>query len=54
MLGGHVHRFFNGSSFDQWKEFRQWETRANGRQPVFSIVKVQNSKISSLREIQIN
>jgi hypothetical protein len=49
MLGGHLHRNFNGTCFKEIQNMIQWETDGNLRGPRFSLIKTQNSKIISLK-----
>eukprot|EP01080_Neovahlkampfia_damariscottae_P012289 gene12289-5872_t len=48
VFAGHIHRYYNGLSFDGWN-MKQWETNANGKKTAFTLVKVENSKIISVR-----
>jgi hypothetical protein len=48
VFAGHIHRYYNGVSFDGWN-MKQWETNANGKKPAFTTVKVENSKVHSVK-----
>lgn len=42
---------FDGTAFDEWKNFKQWETDATKERPSETVVRVKNSKISSVEKL---
>jgi hypothetical protein len=52
-FSGHLHRHFAGTSFDELKNFKQWETDGNLKGPTYSLIRVSKSKIVSEKHIKI-
>jgi hypothetical protein len=45
VIAGHWHRWFNGTAFDEWPTFRQWETDACKLNGAISLVRYRGSQI---------
>jgi hypothetical protein len=51
VVAGHWHRWFNGTSFDEWPSFRQWETNACKLQGSITLAHVRGGSISQLQRL---
>lgn len=53
VIAGHWHRWFNGTAFDEWPTFRQWETAACKEGGYITIATVSNgNQITDLERLQ--
>lgn len=48
IIAGHWHRWFDGTAFDEWPEFKQWETEACKATSAFSLVHIKNGNIDRI------
>jgi len=51
VLAGHWHRWFNGTAFDEWPTFMQWETEACKLSGGFSLITIKNDSIIDLKQM---
>lgn len=51
VLAGHWHRWFDGTAFDEWPSFRQWETEACKAGGAISLVRVNEGRIVNIQRL---
>jgi predicted phosphodiesterase len=50
VFAGHFHIWYNGTAFDEWPTFMQWETEATKTTSAFTLVTVKNDQIVDLEQ----
>jgi len=54
VFAGHYHIWWNGTAFDDWREFREWETKACKKDGAITVATVDNDSIVQLLRFEGN